>query len=38
MDLNNKKIDYNLKYFDKKCNYFTSLITEAFIVSISFKP
>ena len=34
MDLNNKKIDLNLNYFDKKYNYFTSLITEAFIISI----
>ena len=34
MDLNNKKINYNLNHFNKKYNYFTSLITEVFIVSI----
>ena len=38
MDLNNKKINYNLNYFNKKYNYFTSLITESFIIPISLNP
>ena len=35
MDLNNKKINYNLNYFNKKYNYFTSLITESFPISLN---